>query len=62
MKKKGGGQNIKKRKGLSEETEKRMKNGKSVRGSNRQMYDSVSNPNGREGIRPLTAASRPDEV
>lgn len=35
---------------------------KSVRGSNRQMYDSVSNPYGREGIHPLTAASRPDEV
>lgn len=47
---------------MSEETEKRKKNGKSVRGGNRQMYDSVSNPNGREGIHPLTAASRPDEV
>lgn len=35
---------------------------KRVRGSNRHMYDSVSNPNGREGIRPLTAASGPDEV
>lgn len=28
----------------------------------RQMHDSVSNPYGREGIYPLTAASRPDEV
>lgn len=28
----------------------------------RQMYDSVSDPHGGEGIHPLTAASRPDEV
>lgn len=38
-----------------------MKWKKKVRGS-RQTYDSVSNPYGREGIYPLTAASRPDEV
>lgn len=28
----------------------------------RQMYDSASDPDGGEGIHPLTAASRPDEV
>lgn len=28
----------------------------------RQMYDSVSDPHVGEGIHPLTAASRPDEV
>lgn len=28
----------------------------------RQMYDGVSDPHGGEGIHPLTAASRPDEV
>lgn len=28
----------------------------------RQMYDGVTDPHGGEGIHPLTAASRPDEV
>lgn len=44
----------------SEEEEEEWK--ERVRVSKRQMYDSVSNPYGRKGIRPLTAASRPDEV
>lgn len=39
-----------------------MKWKKNVRGSSRQMSDSLSSPYGREGIYPLTAASRPDEV
>lgn len=47
---------------ISVRFERRREMEKSVRGSNRQMYDSVSNPYGREGIHPLTAASRPDEV
>lgn len=46
--------------GLSEERGRETE--KKREGSNRQMYDSVSNPYGGEGIHPLTAASRPDEV
>lgn len=48
--------------GLSEEIERGRQVGKNMRGSNRQMYNSVSNPHSGEDIHPLTAASRPDEV
>lgn len=59
-------QNIKEKRGDEAEKQRSVtfvrEMEKSVSGSNRQMHDSVSCPDGREDIHPLTAASRPDEV